>query len=197
MIRFQALNKLSNAGVKVKNIATALLLSSGAVLVVSPAQAAIINYNFRVESPTFTGQGSFSYDDTTFNNDPIPTAKVQSLSFSFDGESIVYNNTDDVNFPDFPVVFPTTFITGTDTIGLDFLFNDKNPLSDLSYQVSGEDFLVFSRTDPNTDPIFGSVFYTKVAVVPEPMTMLGTVAVAGLGLGMRRKQKLRQKATTN
>ena len=64
------------------------------------ASAALINYAFTVDSPINTGKGFFSFDDSTFSNDYIPEALVKSLSFQFDGDSTVYTEQDDLNYPD-------------------------------------------------------------------------------------------------
>jgi len=165
-------------------LATTSLALGLTVLDVQYASAAIINYAFRVESPTRTGQGFFSFDDTTFSNDNIPVARVNSLSFTFDGESTPYTEQDDVNYPNFPLVFQTEFLTGQSSIGLDYWFNDRNPGSDLSYQITGADFTAFSTTSPNNELISGSVSNTKI---PEPATLAGSLVACGVGLFLKRK----------
>lgn len=172
-------------------VATTGVVLGLATLDIKDASAALITYDFNIVSPTLTGSGRFTYDDTTFNSEPIPTAPIQSLFFSFDGQSIVYNETDDINYPDFPVAYPTTFLTGRDTIGLDFLFNDRNPLSDLSYEIVGGDFTAFSRTDISADPIFGTVSYTRV---PEPATLIAGFVTCGAALFMKKKGMSMKKA---
>ncbi|WP_427159196.1 PEP-CTERM sorting domain-containing protein [Aliinostoc sp. HNIBRCY26] len=154
------------------------------ILDIRNASAALITYDFNVVSSTFTGRGSFTFDDTTFSNDFTPAAKIQSLSFKFDNESIVYNKTDDINYPNFPLAFQTTLLTGNSTIGLDFVFDDKNPLSDLSYEIVGDDFTAFSRTDLNANPVFGTVSYTKV---PEPATLAACLATCSVAFFAKRK----------
>lgn len=153
--------------------------------------AAIITYNFIVESPTNRGEGFFSFDDTTFSDEAIPVAPVQSLSFRFDSESIIYNEQDDVNFPDFPVVFSTEFLTGQSSIGLDYQFDDRaNPGSNFSYEIIGEDFIIFSRTSPNTEIVTGTVSYTRV---PEPTTLAASFVTCSVCWFMKKKGALVKK----
>jgi hypothetical protein len=165
-------------------LATTGVVLGLATLDIKEASAVLRTYDFNVVSPTLTGSGRFTFDDTTFNSETIPTAPIQSLTFSFDGQSFVYNETNDVDFPDFPVAFPTTFLTGTNTIGLDFLFNDSNPLSDLSYEIIGDSFTAFSRTDENATPVFGTVSYTRV---PEPATLAASFVACSAALFLKRK----------
>ncbi|MBE9004385.1 PEP-CTERM sorting domain-containing protein [Fortiea sp. LEGE XX443] len=170
-------------------LATASLTIGLATLDGKNASAAIINYAFIVDSPTNRGQGFFSFDDTTFSDDNIPVAIVKSLSFKFDGEpNIVYTEQDDLNFPDFPVVFLTTFLTGEPFVGLDYVFDDR--VSDLSYEILGEDFTIFSSTAANTEISVGTVSYTRV---PEPTTLAASFVTCGVGCFMKRKGKLSKK----
>ncbi|MBN3910336.1 MAG: PEP-CTERM sorting domain-containing protein [Nostoc sp. NMS1] len=145
------------------------------------ASAAIVNYAFTVDSSVSTGKGFFSFDDSNFSNDGISEALVQSLSFQFDGDSSIYTEKDDFNYPDFPIAFSTAFLTEeASSVGLDYAFADKaNPSSSKSYEIVGEDFTIFSRTSPNTELFSGKVSYTKV---PEPTTLGGTLVACGLGL---------------
>jgi hypothetical protein len=138
------------------------------------AFAGIVNYAFAVDSPTTKGNGFFSFDDSTFSNDSIPVAMVKSLSFQFNGNSTVYTEHDDLNYPEFPVVFSSDFSTRQKSFGLDYLFNDKtNPASSINYEIVGEDFTIFSSTDPNSEITSGTVSYRKV---PEPTSLAGIFA---------------------
>ncbi|MEH2244788.1 PEP-CTERM sorting domain-containing protein [Nostoc sp.] len=150
------------------------------------ASAALINYTFTVDSPINTGKGFFSFDDSTFSNDNIPEALVKSLSLQFDGDSTVYTEQDDLNYPDFPIVFSTTYLTGqTSSVGLDYTFDQKaNLSSSRSYEIVGEDFTIFSSTSPNTEIFSGKISYKKV---PEPTTLCGTLFACGLGWILKRK----------
>ncbi len=147
--------------------------------------AAIINYAFTVESIEKKGNGFFSFDDSTFSNEVNPVATINSLSFQFDGDSTVYTEQDDNKYPDFPLVYATTSLTGQTDFALDYLFNDKsNPSSSISYEIIGEDFTIFSRTSPDAQPILGKVSYTQV---PEPTPLVGTLFACSLGWMMKRK----------
>ena len=146
--------------------------------------AAIINYAFTVESMVNKGNGFFSFDDSTFSNEVNPVAAIKSLSFQFDGDP-VYTEKDDTKYPDFPLVFPAISSTGKTYFALDYLFNDKsNPSSSISYEIIGEDFTIFSRTSPDTQPISGRVSYTQV---PEPTPLVGALFACSLGWMMKRK----------
>ncbi|MBN3951096.1 MAG: PEP-CTERM sorting domain-containing protein [Nostoc sp. NMS7] len=147
--------------------------------------AAIINYAFTVDSPVTKGNGFFSFDNSIFSHEENPAATINSLSFQFDGGSTVYTEKDDTEYPEFPLVFPTTFLTGQTSLGLDYLFNDKsNPSSSISYEIIGDDFTIFSRTSPNAKPISGKVSYTQI---PEPTPLVGTLLACSLGWMMKRK----------
>jgi hypothetical protein len=148
--------------------------------------AALVNYAFTVDSPINTGKGFFSFDDSTFSNDSTPEAIVKSLSLQFDGESTVYTEQDDLNYPDFPIAFSTAYLTGdASSIGLDYTFDNKaNPSSFRSYEIVGEDFTIFSRTSPNSEIFSGKVSYRQV---PEPTTLGGTIFACGLGWILKRK----------
>ncbi|MCC5644540.1 PEP-CTERM sorting domain-containing protein [Nostoc sp. CHAB 5824] len=147
--------------------------------------AANINYAFTVDSPITKGNGFFSFDDSTLSNESNPVATINSLSFQFDGDSSVYTEQDDTKYPEFPVVFPTTSLTGQTSFALDYLFNDKsNTSSSISYEIIGDDFTIFSRTSPDAEPISGRVSYTQV---PEPTPLVGALFACSLGWMMKRK----------
>ncbi|MBW4562789.1 MAG: PEP-CTERM sorting domain-containing protein [Mojavia pulchra JT2-VF2] len=172
-------------------LATASLALSFTNLDVKSASAAIVNYAFTIDSPINKGNGFFSFDDSNFSNDNIPVTVVKSLSFQFNGDSTVYTEQDDVNYPSFPLVFSTTFLTGQNAVGLDYLFDDKtNPSSSISYEIVGEDFTIFSRNSPNTEIVSGTVSYRKV---PEPTTLGGTLLACSLGWIIKRQTRLIKK----
>ncbi|MEH2318652.1 PEP-CTERM sorting domain-containing protein [Nostoc sp.] len=166
-------------------LAAATLTLGFATVDAKSASAAIINYAFTVDSPVTKGNGFFSFDDSTFSNDYNPEATIKSLSFKFDGDSTVYTEQDDANYPEFPVVFPTTSLTGQTSLALDYQFNDKaNPSSSISYEIIGNDFTIFSRTSPNAELISGRVSYTQV---PEPTPLVGALFACSLGWMVKRK----------
>ncbi|MEH2240463.1 PEP-CTERM sorting domain-containing protein [Nostoc sp.] len=166
-------------------LAAATLTLGFATLDAKSASAAIINYAFTVDSPVTKGNGFFSFDDSTFSNENNPEATIKSLSFKFDGNSSVYTEQDDTKYPNFPVVFQTTSLTGKTSLALNYLFNDKaNPSSSISYEIIGDDFTIFSRTSPDDEPISGIVSYTQV---PEPTPLVGALFACSLGWMMKRK----------
>lgn len=158
-------------------IATSLVLGL-ATLSTKSASAAIINYAFTVDSSTTKGNGLFSVDDATFSNDNFPVAPLQSLTFQFDNDPNIYTAKDDIEYPDYPVAFPTVSLADNASIGLLYNFLDKvNPSK--SYEISGTSFSVSSET-PNS----GTVSYRKV---PEPSTLDSTLLVGSIGLFLKRK----------
>ncbi|QLE52554.1 PEP-CTERM sorting domain-containing protein [Nostoc sp. C057] len=166
-------------------LATATLTLGFATVDAKSVSAAIINYAFTVDSPITKGNGFFSFDDSTLSNDYTPEATIKSLSFQFDGDSTIYTEQDDTNYPDFPVVFQTTSLTEKTSFALDYLFDDKsNPASSISYEIIGEDFTIFSRTSPDAEPISGKVSYTQV---PESTPLFGALFACSFGLMMKRK----------
>ncbi|MBE9036153.1 PEP-CTERM sorting domain-containing protein [aff. Roholtiella sp. LEGE 12411] len=166
-------------------LATATLALGFATIDAKSASATIVSYAFNVDSPINKGQGFFSFDDSTFSNDNIPEAKVKLLHFQFNGDSTIYTEQDDVNYPEFPIVFSTTFLTGKKSVGLEYLFNNKsNPSSSISYEIVGEDFTIFSRTSPNSEIVSGKLSYSKV---PEPTTLGSTLFACSLGWILKRK----------
>ncbi|MFN6473354.1 MAG: PEP-CTERM sorting domain-containing protein [Nostoc sp. SerVER01] len=168
-----------------KLVLTAASLTIGfATLDAKPVSAGIINYTFSVDSPTAKGNGFFSFDDSTFNEEN-PIAIANSLSFQFDGDSTLYTEQDDIDYPDFPLVYSTLFSTGKTSLALDYTFDNKtNPANSLRYEIIGEDFTIFSPTSPDAEVISGTVSYTRV---PEPTALTGTFLACSLGLMMKKK----------
>ncbi len=167
-------------------LAAAGLALSLATVDAKSASAAIVNYAFTVDSSINTGKGFFSFDDSTFSNDSVPEAIVKSLYFQFDGESTAYTEQDDLNYPDFPIVFSSTYLTGEpSSVGLEYTFDDKtDPSNFISYEIVGEDLTIFSSTSPNTELFSGKVSYQTI---PEPTTLGGTLFACGLGWMLKRK----------
>ncbi|MFN6469998.1 MAG: PEP-CTERM sorting domain-containing protein [Nostoc sp. SerVER01] len=167
----------------VPQIVLAASLALGlATIDIKSASAAILNYAFTVDSPINKGQGFFSFDDSTFSNDSIPEAIAKSLSFQFDGESTIYTEQDDLNYPDFPIVYS---IGQTDSVGLEYTFNDKlNPDNFITDEIVGESFTALSSSSPNTELFSGQVSYKKV---PEPTTLGAILWVSGLAWILKTK----------
>ncbi|BAY78401.1 hypothetical protein NIES25_48750 [Nostoc linckia NIES-25] len=146
--------------------------------------AAIINYAFSVDSPTTKGNGFFSFDDSTLSEESS-VAIAKSLSFQFDGDSTVYTEQDDINYPDFPLVYSMLFSTGKTSLALDYTFDGKtNPANSPRYEIVGEDFTIFSPTDSDIEIISGKVSYTRV---PEPTALAGVFLACGIGLMTKKK----------
>ncbi|RCJ19895.1 PEP-CTERM exosortase interaction domain-containing protein [Nostoc sp. ATCC 43529] len=165
-------------------VLAAASLTIGFAIDVKSVSAAIINYAFSVDSPTTKGNGFFSFDDSNFS-EQNSIAIANSVSFQFDGDSTIYTEQDDINYPDFPLVYSTVFSTGKPSLALDYTFDDKtNPANSLRYEIIGEDFTIFSPTDSDVELISGTVSYTRV---PEPTTLAGTFLVCGLGLMAKKK----------
>ncbi|MEH2165805.1 MAG: PEP-CTERM sorting domain-containing protein [Nostoc sp.] len=166
-------------------VAAATLTLSFATVDAKAASAAILNYAFTVDSPVTKGNGFFSFDDSTFSNDYNPEAAIKSLSFKFDGDSTVYMQQDDANYPDFPLIFTSTSLTGKKYFALDYQFNDKaNTSSSISYEIIGEDFTIYSKNSPDAELISGTVSYKKV---PEPTPLVGVLFTCSLGWAMKKK----------
>ncbi|MDM9583897.1 PEP-CTERM sorting domain-containing protein [Nostoc sp. GT001] len=171
----------------VPNLLVAATIALGfSTIDVKSASAAIVNYAFTVDTPLTKDNGFFSFDDSTFRNDYNTEAPIKSLSFKFDGDSTIYTEQDDANYPDFPLVFKTTSLTGQTYFGLDYQFNDKaNPSSSISYEIIGEDFTIYSKTSPNAELISGTVSYRQV---PESTPLVGVLFACSLGsIMMKRK----------
>ncbi|MBD2531843.1 PEP-CTERM sorting domain-containing protein [Nostoc flagelliforme FACHB-838] len=153
------------------------------------AFAAIINYAFNVDSFITKGEGVFSFDDSTFSDDNIPVALVESLSFKFDNDPNTYNQEDDTEYPQYPIVFPTTFLTGSESVGLQYLFFDKaNPSSSITYEINGYDFAITSANNIQIDS--GKVTYRQV---PEPTILGGSFIACSIGWLMKKKLTLGKK----
>ena len=160
-------------------IATSLVLGL-ATLSTKSASAAIINYAFTVDSSIANGTGFFSYDDSALSHDNFPVALVNSLSFKFDNDPNVYNQKDDLEYPDYPIAFPTVSLTEKTPIGLLYSFLDKaNPAT--NYEINGYDFEISSG---NTQIGLGKVSYREI---PESSMVGGTIILASIGWFMKRK----------
>jgi hypothetical protein len=160
-----------------------------ATLGAKSVSAALINYAFNVDSSVTQGEGFFSFDDSTFSNDNIPVALVESLNFKFDNEPNIYTEKDDTEYPEYPIVFPTTFLTGSESVGLQYVFFDKaNPSSSITYEINGYDFAITSAN--NIQIGSGKVTYRQV---PEPTMLGGSFIACSIGWLMKKKLTLDKK----
>ncbi len=164
-----------------------LTITTGCALILTilnhnSVSAAIINYAFQVDSPISQGSGSFSFDDSAFNNPTTQSVPVTSLSFQFDDDSTIYTEVDDIDYPDFPLVFPNTISADEETFGLQYLFPKAATAN--YYEINGQNLAILSEFDPRNQISSGTVNYRKV---PEP-TGLGSIFLAcSLGWLMKRK----------
>ncbi|MDZ8108574.1 MAG: PEP-CTERM sorting domain-containing protein [Nostoc sp. DedQUE12a] len=164
-------------------VATSLALSIATVNQ-QTAEAATIKYTVNVNSDIFGGSGVFSFDDSTFSNESIPTTPVEFLNFTFNNDPlIIYTKEDDIDYPDLgPFVFQT--VAGDSPIGLGYLFNSKIDPT-ISYEIAGYDFIVGNQTFND------AVSYTPI---PEPATLFGTLTVCSIGWLTSKKAKSSKKA---
>ncbi|MBC1225051.1 PEP-CTERM sorting domain-containing protein [Nostoc sp. UCD121] len=171
-----------------------LILSTSCALIfaatgANSASAAIINYAFSVDSFITKGEGFFSYDDSTFSEDNIPVVIVKSLNFQFDNDPNIYTEKDDTEYPGYPIVFPTTFLTGIESVGLQYVFPDKaNPSSSITYDINGYDFAITSAE--NIQIGSGKVTYRQV---PEPTILGGSFIACSISWFMKKKLTLDKK----
>ena len=160
-----------------------------AIVGAKSVSAALINYAFTVDSSITKGEGFFSYDDSTFSEDNIPVAIVNSLNFQFDNDPKIYTEKDDTEYPGYPIVFPTTFLTGIESVGLQYVFPDKaNPSSSMTYDINGYDFAITSAE--NIQIGSGKVTYRQV---PEPTILGGSFIACSIGWLMKKKLTLDKK----
>lgn len=155
-----------------------------------PALAATITYDFTVDVTSgslagIQGSGFFSYDDSTLKGIGLETLRANGgldISFEFSGKT--YNETDDINFPNFPMVqFQDSSLLGLSFLaeepGFAFQIGTPNPAPDV---FGGDEFIYGVRPDIDGE---GVVSYSS-RPVPEPSTLSG-LAVIGLGLLLRKK----------
>ncbi|AUT03241.1 PEP-CTERM sorting domain-containing protein [Nostoc sp. CENA543] len=161
-------------------IATAI---SVAAIASKPAQAAIVNYNFTVNTSAAQYFGSVKYEDSFLTGLGLETLGVENglkVTFNYLGNN--YTEADDVDFANYPVV---TFDAGKFQ-GLTYFVADQFLIaSDPSTpEIGGNNFYTISNSVNTT--LAGTVTYTKV---PEPFAVGGTAIATTLGLWMKRKKK--------
>lgn len=179
-------------------VATATAALSLAAMEAKTVQAATIVYDFTVDvtSGPLTGTqyfGSFSYDDLTLTGTGLETLGVdEGLSISFDFLGKTYNETSDIDLPDYPIVQ----FQDQSLLGLNF---------NVFYGSSFQSFAIANEVDASTGAVgsgggnvfaydtdpsvafegLGTVTYQPV---PEPISVVG---LSVLGLGCLLKKKVR------
>lgn len=172
---------------------TALVfLSSVLVPVITPevAQAASLVQPFEVfiDSGSLSGQtfaGTATYDSDELLGGATVVSAAEGLAVKFDFAGIAYDETDDLSFPSFPTL---NFSPGGTLQGLTYSVSQGG----VTFDLFGEAFQYeFSGSTASGETAFGqgTVTYgsTTTAPVPEPLTLLGSVAAVGLGYAAKRR----------
>lgn len=176
---------------------TALSLAAMEATSVHPALAATITYDFTLNVTSgslagIQGSGFFSYDDSTLTGIGLETlGDSEELSISFDFLGKAYNETDDTDFPDFPLVQ----FQDSSLLGLSF-FTAKN--DEFRFQIENSapnpDVLggnEFTFSSPRDIEGSGVVNYS-LRPVPEPGTVSGVVLLGLGGLLLKRLSSQRE-----
>lgn len=188
-------------------VATAAAALSYAVIDAKPVQAATITYDFTVDvtSGPLTGNqssGFFSYDDSILTGSGLETIGADdglSVSFNFLGKT--YNETNDIDFPDYPIVqfqdrkllglnFAVFYAPSFQTFGI----ADTVDVATGSLGSGGGNIFAYD-TDPSVQfEGLGNVTYSP-RPVPEPVSVVG---VLGLGFLLKKVASRRKvKATAD
>ncbi|MDJ0598374.1 MAG: PEP-CTERM sorting domain-containing protein [Crocosphaera sp.] len=165
----------------------ALMSASTFLCLTVPVHAASITYNFEVsiDSGSLAGEtytGSFIFDDSGLTGIGDEFLSVSRISFDFDG--VNYTETDDSFGPE------VLFFDG-DFLGLSFSTDAEFSLIPGFFELEEA---LFSYNLPGQVDGAGDVNYN---LVPEPLTILGTVTALGLGGFFKRKLKLSNKSQRN
>jgi len=174
-----------------KNLAIAGIAAiSVAAINARPAQAAILQYDFRAiatlgENP---GEyfGSFSFDNSSLTNIGLEDIGVEDglkVTFNYLGNN--YTELDDDAYDAFPIA---TFNNGN-LLGLSYLVPEQFFIgSEIDTpDVGGSKFYSFQQIDGELSVLeIGTVDYTKV---PEPLSLGGIAIASTLGLYLNRKKK--------
>ena len=164
---------LQNSSLTVVNLSLGLLALSA-----TPAHGAIVGYAFEVEidfgaldGQTFSGNFSYANDDLTGVGEEV--LALDGFSFTFDGSTL---GLEDLAISD------VAFFNGT-FLGLDAMDHGE-ALSFIPGFENTSDAL-FTYGDAGA----GNVFYepSKSEPVPEPLTILGSLAAVGIGTALKKK----------
>lgn len=168
-----------------KNLGLAAFAAAISVAAIAPksAQAAIVNYNFTVDTGSAQYLGSLKYDDSFLTGSGFELLGVENeLTVAFNYLGNDYTEADDIDFDAFPIV---SFNDGQFQ-GLSYWVADQFVIGSVpsTPEVGGNNFYTVSNSTDTT--LAGTVTYAKV---PEPFAVGGTAIAATLGLWMKRKKK--------
>ena len=178
-------------------ISVGLLLGTAGFNANNSASAASITADITVEifdGDLLSGEtffGTLVYDDSFLTGDGFEVLSIgsglESFEFTYVGDDLTtpftYTASDDVDFPDFPELgFTDGGLSGL----VDGLLYEVSVSPDLSFFFDGQLF----GTDQFSTGSFnnGTVTYT-VASVPEPTSILATMAVGLLGVASCKRQR--------
>ena len=184
----------------------ASIVTLGSVVVIKPAQAFSVTYNFTVQitSAAYESQGlingateygSLTYDNanlTGIGNEYV-SAAPGSLTLEFNFLSKLYTEQNDLNYGSdvYLYPYPVAFFSNGTLQGLDFLTVPSQSLSsqdELGFRIFRDLFYVGATDNFNSGTLAGTVTYTNSAAVPEPSKVGGTiVALSALGFGIMKK----------
>jgi len=154
-------------------------------LMIAPAEAALVNYNFSgaIDSGLLAGEtynGSFTYDNATLTNSGSEFVDLSSLTFNFLSSAYNLSNADFTPTADF---FDGSFL------GLSYVVSGIDPSFALVSSLGSglpEDVAYFSYQTVAGDSGFGSL---NVAAVPVPAAVwLFGSGLALLSLARRKNQ---------
>jgi hypothetical protein len=153
-------------------VITSGVVLSLAVRQVNPAQAAIVNYNLAGTIETFSG--TFSYDNSLLTGSDFEFLDVSQVNLNFLGSTFTAVNAD----PN-----PTVEFLDGNFLGLNFSTSSFTPEFSL-IPAFGSTEATFSYIGTN-DKGSGRIQY---ALVPEPSTVLGLIALGIGGFLVGRKR---------
>ena len=177
-----------------------------AILPIAPsAQAATFTYTgTTIDGPTFNRPvANFSNPPTAIAGPGGAMVSYSTFSFNVTApDSYVFQSTaTSANFDNFTVLYQNSF-NPADSVANAIIANDDNPSIGLSGFTTSLNpginyFLIttgFQNTDAgtfsNTIAGTGNVLPGPIAAVPEPATILGSLAAFGYGVYSRRKIKI-------
>ena len=160
-------------------VITSGVVLSLAVRQVNPAQAAIVNYNLAgtIETGLLTGEtfsGTFSYDNSLLTGSDFEFLDVSQVNLNFLGSTFTAVNAD----PN-----PTVEFLDGNFLGLNFSTSSFTPEFSLipAFGSTEATFSYIGTNDNGSGPV-------QYALVPEPSTVLGLIALGIGGFLVGRKR---------